>query len=633
MVNPFEKRATEYLRDDEAFLAVVTPEPLETFFRDPAKEDRLYDRLVLVVGTPGSGKTTLARLFQYQTIRALLRNRSIDSHRPLVDALTTCGAISDGQPIVLGARLSLESEYREVWDFPYTSELKTGLMTALLQSRAVLGWIRNLQAAGVSVEEIEIVPRPGAEAATYAIGGATGAGLLARAREVELGIYRVAAALVAPPVDQIDQAALDGYRPFDVIESFRLRTNDQIALLRPLIIFDDAHRLHPEQLSSLVHWLVRRELRVSRWILTRLDALAPADVLLDRAIEAVEPGVQRTREITEIWMQSDKQRARQRRAFRTMSKDMANRYLGQMDVFSRRGLRSLPDLLSTSPVSLSTSKSDAVASHANAVQKRVGMSTERRRSLETDVVSYLSARGENATDLRLATTTVLMERYGKRTPQRGLFDDDIEIEPNRPLKADSGVVDGAQIHLLHRHGRPYYFGIDAVCDASSENAEQFLQLTGRLVSQAETQLIRGKEATLSSAVQHKLLRDRATEMIAEWDFPQFQLVRRLADGIASQCLERSLEGNASLGGGANAFGIPQSEFDSIPNDFPELARVLQFGVAYNAFALVRNHGGKGELWCLVELSGVLLLHHGLTLKRGGYLERGVEDLSALLTAL
>jgi hypothetical protein len=226
-----------------------------------------------------------------------------------------------------------------------------------------------------------------------------------------------------------------------------------------------------------------------------------------------------------------------------------------------------------------------------------------------------------------------MERYGKRTPQRGLFDDDIEVEPNRPLKADSGVVDGAQIHLLHRHERPYYFGIDAVCDASSENAEQFLQLTGRLVSQAETQLIRGKEATLSSAVQHKLLRDRATEMIAEWDFPQFQLVRRLADGIASQCLERSLEGNASLGGGANAFGIPQSEFDSIPNDFPELARVLQFGVAYNAFALVRNHGGKGELWCLVELSGVLLLHHGLTLKRGGYLERGVEDLSALLTAL
>ena len=41
MTNPFEKRATEYLREDEAFLPVVTPEPLMTFFRKPAQEDRL----------------------------------------------------------------------------------------------------------------------------------------------------------------------------------------------------------------------------------------------------------------------------------------------------------------------------------------------------------------------------------------------------------------------------------------------------------------------------------------------------------------------------------------------------------------------------------------------------------------
>src|SRR5215472_14244459 len=69
MANPFEKRATEYLRDDEAFLAVVTPEPLATFFQKPAQEGRLYDRLTMIIGTPGSGKTTLARLFQFTTLR------------------------------------------------------------------------------------------------------------------------------------------------------------------------------------------------------------------------------------------------------------------------------------------------------------------------------------------------------------------------------------------------------------------------------------------------------------------------------------------------------------------------------------------------------------------------------------
>lgn len=56
MANPFLRRATEYVREDEAFLALVSPEPVKYFLGEEGSSGRLYDRLVIIRGTPGSGK-------------------------------------------------------------------------------------------------------------------------------------------------------------------------------------------------------------------------------------------------------------------------------------------------------------------------------------------------------------------------------------------------------------------------------------------------------------------------------------------------------------------------------------------------------------------------------------------------
>jgi hypothetical protein len=135
--NPFLIRTAELLRDDEAFLAVVSPEPLTHHLKKAGEAGILYDRLVLMRGTPGSGKTTMARLFEYPTLYTLLRNKSSTGYKELHSALTECRAVKDEEPLILGCRLSMESDYRDIWEFPYTDEIKTNLMMSLLQARTV----------------------------------------------------------------------------------------------------------------------------------------------------------------------------------------------------------------------------------------------------------------------------------------------------------------------------------------------------------------------------------------------------------------------------------------------------------------------------------------------------------------
>lgn len=638
MDNPFLRRATEYLRDDEAFLSVVSPEPVNSFLREPGRNGQLYDQLVVLRGTPGSGKTTMARLFEYPTIGALLRNRNINSYQPLAASLADCGAISGGTPTIVGYRLPLESDYRDCWEFPYPDELKLKLMIALIQARAVLGWVRNLTAGGVQIKYVEMVPRPDADAAVMAVGGTQAINMVERARAVEASLYKVVAALVPPAVSELDPDSTEAYRPFDVVDRFRVVLNPDDegppVELRPLVMLDDAHTLHPAQFRGLQRWLSRRELRVGRWVLTRLDSLQPQEILAapkePRGDGPQLPGLTAARDVIEIMLQSSAvQRRGQRLAFRKMAKDMADRYLRQMPLFSSRNLSTFSDLLATEAEGLSVSKRKQLLSTVDGAQQKLLISDTRRRSLSEEVDRYQPRVGPLPDDVRLAMLSVLMYRYVKRSPQMSLLGPDSDPDPSKPLVADASVYDAARIHLLHWYGRPYYFGIDDLCDAGSENAEQFLHLSAILVDAAAAQLVRNKRAVLSASLQHKLLQQKASEIVNSWDFPDCRAVRRLADAVGRKCVEVSLEPNGWLGAGANAYGVPQEDFDQIPDKNPDLAHVLQYGIAYNAFSIVPSYPCKGREWCILELGGLLILHHGLTLKRGGFLEGSVSELGKM----
>lgn len=628
MSNPFLRRATEYIRDDFAFLSIVSPEPLTAFVAKHKKRPLLFQQTVRVIGTPGSGKTMMASLVEFRLVENVLRDQNNENNRLLARAFAASGFTAGEVPTVAAVRIPMESEYRDFWELPYDAAVKTKLILSLIQARTVLALVRNLTANGRrTTENIRFIARDDAGAQLEQIGGTDAEQVLARARAVERAIYSIGASLVPPTITDIPVEARDPYQPFEAILNVEIDWNEQPVRLQPMVILDDVHTLHPDQFDALFRALARREIRFARWMMMRMDALSP-NAIFRSADEDALPGLKPERDYVDIFMQSDG-RTDDRRQFRKMATDMADRYLRLVEPLRDRQYERFRDLLKEELPALTPGQFAELKALIDREQKQLEIPASRRRKIEDTVARYV--KGAKSADFSpeviLVMVRVLMHRYAIRTTgqTRSLFPEQ-DPEPKQALTAKSSVADAARIMLHQLYGRPLHFGLEDLCDASNENAEIFLQLAGALVARMETKAIRNEDPALTPAMQQSALADKAREIVDGWAFPFSRTIRELVDRIAKDCIEVSGEPNASLGAGANAIAVPESEMKELLGSGSELASALKYAIAYASIVAVRDYGQGGKSWCLLELAGPVCLKYGLTLKRGGFLERHVSDL-------
>jgi hypothetical protein len=363
-------------------------------------------------------------------------------------------------------------------------------------------------------------------------------------------------------------------------------------------------------------------------MMMRLDALSPGAVF--RSAESLEThNLKPDRDFINVFMQGHDDRNVERRQFRAIATDMANRYLPLVQALRNRGQLSFARLIPTEPPRLTDAKVRDLAAAVDRVQRKLQIAPARREEIDKLVQGHLTGTmsGDKQPEVALAMARILLHRYHNRIAgaELSLFEE-FNPEPKTPLKADAGVAEAARLHLHEEFGRPLHYGLDNLCDSSNENAELFLQLAGALVARMETRAIRGQSPVLPPAVQQAVLNEKAGEIMSGWAFPFARRVRHLVDAIAKDCREVSLLDNARLGPGANAIGIAEAEIQQLLDTDDELALILKFAIAHNAIDMQRNYGQGGKQWCLIELSGIVCLAHGLTLKRGGFLERDLAYL-------
>jgi hypothetical protein len=632
MDNPFKKRRTELITDRRTLLSLVSPVPIEEFFRVDKAE--LIEKLAMVVGTPGCGKTTVAQVVEFESLSMLCQTTSTPINKDLVDVLTMNGFIKDGLPAVLGHRLAMTTNFRDIWELPYSEQTRTALLRAFVQSKAVLGWFRQLEEMGIGTDDIEIVMGANSESVAEVTGANDSKAFRQYARDIELAIFRVVTSLVPPDEQEMAKGFLNtSYDVFEVLTAIRVGKwpaplEAPAASLRPMMVIDDAHELHPTQFLQLRDWLKSKAIGVSRWLMCRPDVVSAddyRDALTKDAVpeEDMTPGSTRGRDYLLKLMQLGPSKEKR---FKLIAVDIGNRYIAGIPEFARRGLRDLRPMLGQGVNSMPEGQIKLLQEQIDKLARDSHFSSSLVATLRARVPT--TARPDEA----LAALRILMHRERNRTPQLGLLpDDSVRDEPVTDERmAGSSLIEGARIQLMNQFDRPYYYGVDKLISASNANIEQFIRLAGGLVDEVLARVTREKSADLTPKAQHAALVSQATQAMNEWDFPYNAVVRELVKKIANRCLERTMRPNAPLDDGANAIGIPQEEMEKVLKRSERLARVLHFAFAYKALVFVPQYNCKGKVWCLLELGALPSMANGLTLHRGGFIEDTLSGLQLML---
>lgn len=632
MDNPFKKRRTELITDRRTLLSLVSPMPIAEFFRVDRSD--VIDKLTMVVGTPGCGKTTIAQVVEFESLATLC---SPDAHRinkGLVDVLTTGKLLVDGAPALLAHWLEMSTNFRDIWELPYPEQTRRALLRAFVQSKSVLGWFRQLESVGISPADVQIILADGADALAAATGADNSTAFRDYAREIERSVFKIVTALVPPDEQEMAERFLNTrYDVFEALKGFRVERwpsqwQTPASLLRPMIIIDDAHELHPMQFLQLRDWLKSKAVGVSRWLMCRPDVVAPEDYRDEMTKEALAeedrpPGSTRGRDYVIKLMQLGSRNAKR---FKPIAKDIADRYVSGIPEFTRHGIGALAPMLDVGPLTLP----EGQLKQLRAGLERLARESQFARALVDALRARLPAAARP--DEALAALRILMHRERNRSPQLGLLpEDSLRDEPvTDDRQAGSSLIEGARIQLLHEFERPYYYGMDKLIAASNANIEQFIRLAGALVDELLARLIRGHTGSLSAKSQHLALVKQAKQTMSDWDFPYHAAVRRLVDRIGARCVERTRLPNAPLADGANAIGVPQEEMDRVLARAERLTRVLHFAFAYKALVFVPQYRCKNRVWCLLELGALPCMAYGLTLGRGGFIEDTLSGLEALV---
>jgi len=612
-------RASEKIESVANFLRLYSPIVIDTLI-EKNTQGVLWKNVVFIHSSPGAGKTSLLRLFEPISLKTLFNSRSSLDYKELYGQLKKLEVINDEQVELLGVTLLCTRNYETLEELDVSAGQKIRFFFSLLNSRIILSTLRSiLQLHNKSYPEgLQEIKFEYTDESNHFINlkvPCTGQELYDWASDVEKKIYTAIDSFL--PVEDVKPDGHDELFAFSVLTPEYLKINDQPVSSKILFMLDDTHKLSSKQRSRLQKYILEKRGNFNIWISERLEALEPKENL----------GSFQNRDYEEINLERfwDDRKAK-------LEKILVN-------IANKRASLSTEDVTSfqeyiESDLNEETYKKEFL-DIINSTNDNIAQLTSHTDKFN-EWLKYVSSYEGNPLEkaVLLKKMEILIIRHLKKDQlsfdfphtQEELFD---------KLKSDIEVT--AKLFMSKGTKIPYYHGLSVLFNLSSNNIDQFLTFSSDLFEEMLSNKISGREVTIDSESQEKIIRGIADKKWKELSklIPHSNEVIQFLTELGEFSQKQTYQANAPYAPGINGFSIKQKhppklfkETDWINNEIYEpLIKVISTCVAYNLLEIKKTkQGEKGQIWDVYYLNRWLCVRFDLPLSYGGFRHKSPDEL-------
>jgi hypothetical protein len=624
--NPFRTRTSEQetLQGLRRFLRTFGAGALDML------PEQVWDRPVLIQSAPGAGKTSLLRTFTAEALREIADHP--DELPALHERMSELDAIKDGQLRLLGVRLALKRDYQAIDDLELPEDKAIKVFFRLLDAklvRAVAGALHEA-APGIDSRTLTWEPSAGGAEALERLGGPSLAGLLTWADAAHRDVLNHLDSVLPPAMEDLK----GHHAPYTVraLDKATFSAGGRELGLRPLLMFDDGQDVGPARRTHLLDALSDRDLSLHRWVAERYQALTADELIGDGEVDRGYTKMHIEAEARQLG--ATRRRGHKTRGFERLLGEIADLRAAHMLHTAAEDERPFSELLDPE-LEEADDRIKAIRSALDARLLALGEGNPRY----DEWLSWAQSRAGQRGAVERRVVEILMERDKDRL-QDNLFTVALTEDELKSRWGSGGLSEAAALFLRQEFNLPFYAGTERLARLASDNIDQHLTVCGELFEEILARATLNLPLSLDADRQDKIVAD-ASETF--WR----NIPRRLAAGreiqqllfkIAEICRRDTYRKTAPYPPGATGTAISMADRqklidgrwrEGVPGA-EDLYLAMSGAIGHNLLRADLDYAVKGDRWMVLYLNRMLCARFGLPLGYGGFRERKVEDLCALM---